>query len=216
VCPLRASAFGEGVALGSCLPDSSIVGRTAPIVSGFRVRERGGRGVLVCPARVSFLIGLAVPETVGVSVAAGSESDPRLPAACGGFRFSRRSAASAPAIRICSAVGVADVDLFSRDLGLVRAGGGDSEEVSSGDAAACLGASGLVSRPTITSCAWISPTRRTLQSSALDNPFSITSPDKQIRHVGKPSLARRCRVYPAGRVTWITGNGKRSCNSFSR
>jgi len=49
VCP-----FAEGVALGSCLPDSIIVGRITPIGSGFVVRGFDPRGALVCPVRGSF------------------------------------------------------------------------------------------------------------------------------------------------------------------
>ena len=136
VCP-----FAEGVALGSSLPDSIIVGRTAPTGSGFGVRELGRRDSLVCWVRGSFLTG-GVAETVGNSAALCSESDPPAAAGCGELRFSNRSAASAPAIRICSAVSVVEADFFSRDLGLVSAGAGDSDGVCSG---ACLGASGFSS-----------------------------------------------------------------------
>jgi hypothetical protein len=138
-------AFAEGVALGSCLPDSIIVGRIAPAASGFVVRGFGRRGTLVCSVRGSFLSGLGVAETVGNSAALGSESGPPVLSGCGELLFSNRSAASAPAIRICSAVSVVEPDFFSRDLGLVRAGVDDSDGVSSEDGAACLGASGFFS-----------------------------------------------------------------------
>lgn len=180
-------AFAEGVALGSCLPDSIIVGRIAPIASGFVVRGLDRRGTLVCPARGSFLTGFGVAETVGDSAAVGSESDPPVLAGCGELRFSNRSAASAPAIRICSAVNVVEPDFFSRDLGLVTAGAGDSDGVSSEDGAGCLGASGFFSRATITSCAWTCSTRTRLQSSALKNAFSMKSRDKQLQPIAKPS-----------------------------
>src|SRR6266567_2340487 len=143
--------FAEGVALGSCLPDSIIVGRIAPNGSGFVLRGFDRRGTLVCPVRGSFLSGLGVAETVGNSAALGSESDPPVLAGCGELVFSNRSAASAPAIRICSAVSVVEPDFFSRDLDLVSAGVGDSDGICSEDGAACLGASGFVSRATITS-----------------------------------------------------------------
>jgi hypothetical protein len=180
-------AFAGGVALGSCLPDSIIVGRIAPIASGFGVRGLGRRGTLVCPVRGSFLTGFGVAETVGNSAALGSESDPPVLAGCGELVFSNRSAASAPAIRICSAVSVVEPDFLSRDLGWFSAGAGDSDGVCSEDGAACLGASGFFSRPTITSCAWTCPTRTRLQSSALKNAFSMKSRDKQLRPIAKPS-----------------------------
>ena len=138
-------AFAGGVALGSCLPDSIIVGRTAPNGSGFVLRGFDRRGTLVCPVRGSFLSGLGVAETVGNSAALGSESGPPVLAGCGELVFSNRSAASAPAIRICSAVSVVESDFFSRDLDLVSAGVGDSDGVCSEDGAACLGASGFFS-----------------------------------------------------------------------
>jgi len=140
VCP-----FAEGVALGSCLPDSIIVGRITPIGSGFVVSGFDRRGALVCPVRGSFLSGLGVAETVGNSASLGSESDAPALADCGELRFSNRSAASAPAIRICSAVSVVEPDFFSCDLDLVSAGVGDSDGVCSEDGAACFGASGFFS-----------------------------------------------------------------------
>jgi hypothetical protein len=180
-------AFAVGVALGSCLADSIIVGRIALIASGFVVRGLDRRGTLVCPVRGSFLTGLGIAETVGDSAAVGSESDPPVLAGCGELPLTNRSAASAPAIRICSAVSVVEPDFVSRDLGLVSAGVGDSDGVCSEDGAACLEASCFFSRPTITSCAWTCPTRTTLQSSALKNAFSIKSRDKQLQPIAKPS-----------------------------
>jgi hypothetical protein len=58
-------------------------------------------------------------------------------------------------------------------LGFVRAGAADSEGACSEDGAVCPEASGFVSRGTTTSCAWICPTRKTLQSNGLKNPFNI-------------------------------------------
>ena len=129
------------------------VGRTAPLASGFVVRELGRRDVLVCSDRVSLFAGLGVSGTTRLGVGAASESDWPDLLVCDGLGLFSRSAASAPAIRICSSVGSADVDFLLRDLGLVCSGVGDSTGVCSGDGAACLGASGLVSRATITSCA---------------------------------------------------------------
>ena len=184
VCP-----FAEGVAFGSCLPDSIMVGRTAPIGSGFVVvRELGRRGVLVGAARGSVVIGVTValemPAVFGA--AGGSEPDSLGLLDSGRDRLSRLSAASAPASRICSMVG--PVDFLVRDLGLVVSGVGDSEEVcsegSEGGGASSLGASGFFSRATITSCAWTRPTRTRPQNNTLNNPLSIKL-DKQIRHAGK-------------------------------
>ena len=138
-------AFSEGVTLGSSLPDSIIVGRIAPIGSGFVVRGFDRCGTLVCPGRGSFLTGLGVAETVGNSAAPGSDSDSPVLAGCGELRFSKRSAASAPAIRICSAVSAVEPDFFSRDFRLVSTGVGDSDGICSEDGAACLGASGFFS-----------------------------------------------------------------------
>jgi hypothetical protein len=123
VCP-----FAEGVALGSCLPDSIMVGRTAPTGSGFAVvRELGRRGVLVGAARGSVIIGVTVafevPEVFGA--AGASEPDSLVLSDSGRDRLSRLSAASAPASRICSRVG--PVDFFVRDLGFIVSGGGDSK-----------------------------------------------------------------------------------------
>jgi hypothetical protein len=137
--------FAEGVALGSCLPDSIIVGRIAPNGSGFVLRGFDRRGRLVCSVRGSFLSGFGAAETVGNSAALGSDSDPPVLPGCGEVRFSNRSAASAPAIRICSDVSVVEPDFFSRDLDLVSGGTGDSDGVCSEDAAACLGGSGFLS-----------------------------------------------------------------------
>jgi hypothetical protein len=194
VCP-----FAEGVALGSCFPDSIMLGRTAPIGSGFVVvREPGRRGVLVGAARGSVVIGVTValesPKVFGAAEA--SELDSLTLLDSGRDRLSRLSAASAPASRICSMVG--PVDFFVRDLGLVVSGGGDSEGVcSEGGGASSLGASGFFSRATITSCAWTCPTRTRPQNNTLNNPLSIKL-DKQIRHAGK--LANK-RFQPVGRVT---------------
>jgi hypothetical protein len=171
---------------GSDLPDSINVGRTPPVVSGFAVRELVGRDAFVCSARVSFFAGLAVSETIGLGVGAASEFDWRDPFVCEGLGLFSRSAASAPAIRICSSVGTAD--FLARDLGLVRSGSGvaDSKGVCSGGGAARLGASGFVSRATITSCACVLPARMKLQSSTIKNAVGINRRDKQLRPVRKP------------------------------
>jgi hypothetical protein len=211
VCP-----FGKGVVLGSdLLPDSINVDRTAPLGSGFAVRELGRRAVLVCSVRVSFFVGLGVSGTAGLGVGEASESDWPDLFVCDGLGLFSRSAARAPAVRICSSVSSADAD-FLRDLGLGRSGSGvaDSEGVCSGGGAACLGASGFVSRATITSCARVWPTRMKLQNSTMKNPLGINLRDKQLQPVRKPPFTNV--AYPVGRATLITGRGKRSCNSFSR
>jgi hypothetical protein len=186
VCPL-----GGGEALGCCLPDSKNVGRTAPVASGFAVRELGRRPVLVCSGRVSLFAGLGVSRTAGLGVGAASDSDWPDLLVCDGLGLFSRSAARAPAIRICSSVGSADVDLLPRDLGLVRSGVADSEGVCSGGGAACLGASGFVSRATITSCPCVWPMRIKLQSSTPKNPLGINRRDKQLQPVRKPPFTRR-------------------------
>jgi hypothetical protein len=106
-----------------------------------------------------------------------------------------RSAARAPAVRICSSVGSADVDLLLRDLGLVRSGSGvaDSEGVCSGGGAACLGASGFFSRATITSCACVWPTKIRLQNSMLKSLLSMNRRDKRLHPVRKPPFTKRFR-----------------------
>ena len=168
-----------------------MVGRIAPTGSGLVVvRELGRRGVLVGAARGSVVIGVTValemPEVFGATGA--SEPDSLVLLDSGRDRLSRRSAASAPASRICSRVG--PVDFFVCDLGLVVSGGGDSEGVcSEGGGVSSLGASGFFSRATITSCAWTCPMRTRPQNNTLNNPLSIKL-DKQIRHPGK--LANKC------------------------
>jgi hypothetical protein len=189
VCP-----FGGAEALGCSLPASINVGRTAPIASGFAVRELGRRDVLVCSERASLFAGLGVSGTGGLGVGAASESDGPDLLLCAGVGLFSRSAASAPAIRICSSVGAADVDLLLCDLGLGCSGVTDSEGVCSGGGAACLGASGFISRATMTSCACVCPTRMRLQSSIIKNPFRINRRDKQLRPGRKPPFTRRSRL----------------------
>jgi hypothetical protein len=187
VCP-----FGAGVLLGSDLPDSMNVGRTAPTASGFAGRELGRRDLLGCSDGVSlFFDGLGVSSTAGLGVGAASESDWADLFFCEGLGLSSRSAASAPAIRICSSVGSADVDFLLRDLGLDGSGVGDSEEVCSAGGAACLGASGFVSRATITSCALVWLIRIKLHSRSTRNPVGVYRRDKQLRPVRKPPFTRR-------------------------
>lgn len=70
LCP-----FGAGVILGSDLPDSIKVGRTAPTASGFAGRELDRRDVLGCSDGVSlFLDDLGGFKTGGVDFGAASES----------------------------------------------------------------------------------------------------------------------------------------------
>jgi hypothetical protein len=168
------------------------VGRTTPIASGFAGRELGRRDLLGCSDGVSlFFDGLGVSSAAGLGVGAASESDWADLFFCEGLGLSSRSAASAPAIRICSSVGSADVDFLPRDLCLVRSGAADSEGVCSGDGAACFGASGFVSRATITSCACVRPTRIKLQSSTLKSALGINRRDKRLRPIRKPPFTRR-------------------------
>ncbi len=130
------------------------VGRTAPTGSAFAGREVGRCDLLGCSDGVSlFFDGLGVSSTTGFDVGAASESDWSDLFFCEGLGLSRRSAARAPAIRICSSVGSADVDFLLRGLGLDGSGVGDSEGLCSGGGVVCLEASGFVSRATITSCA---------------------------------------------------------------
>jgi len=145
--------FDKGVVSGSDLPDSINVDRTAPVASGFPVRELGRGDLLVCSERLSLLAGLGVSGTGVRGVEGTSEPDWPDPLAGDGLGLLSRSAACAPAIRICSSVGSADSERL-RVLGLVRSGSGvaDSGGVCSGGGAACLGGSGFVSRATITSC----------------------------------------------------------------
>jgi hypothetical protein len=187
VCP-----FGKGEALGCSLPASINVGRTTPDASGFSGRELGRRDLLVCSERVSFFAGLGVSGTTGLGVGAASESDWPDLFVCDGLGLFSRSAAMAPATRICSSVGSADAD-FLRDLGLGRSGSGvaDSEGVRSGGGAACFGASGFASRATITSCARGWPTRMKLQSSTMKNPLGVNGRDKQLQPVRKPPFTKR-------------------------
>lgn len=164
------SPFGEGEASGCSLPDSIIVGRIASMSPGLVGRELVGRDPLVSSRRASLLCGRGVSDATGLGVEAASESDsvgllvgeePGL--------FSR-SAASAPADRICSSVGAADVVFLTRGLGLVRSGAAVFEGVCSGGGAVCLGASGFGSRLTITSCAYAWPTRMRLRNSTFKTP----------------------------------------------
>jgi hypothetical protein len=103
-----------------------------------------------------------------------------------------RSAARAPAVRICSSVGSAEVDLLLRGFGLVCSGSGvaGSGGVCSGGGAACLEGSGFASRATITSCPCVWPTRMMLHS-AMKNPRGINRRDKQLQPVRKPPFTKR-------------------------
>jgi len=154
------------------------VGRTTPVVSGFTVRELGRRDGFVCSERVSLFTGLGVSGAAGLGVEAASESDCPDFLPCDELALVRRSAASSPALRISSSVGSADAD-FLRDFGLALSGSGvaDSAGVCSGGGA-CLGASGFVSRATITSCEYKWPTRMKLPSSIMKNPSGIERRDR--------------------------------------
>jgi hypothetical protein len=190
-------SLDEGVALGCSLPDCIKVGRTAPPASGFVACELERRDVLVCSERVPRLAGLGVSRAATLGVGVGSDSDrPDLLVSDGLGLFSR-SAACAPAIRISSKVGSADVVFLLRDLGLGRstsAGVADSDGVCSGGGAACLGASGFFSRATITSCAGMWPTRIKLQKSTKKNPLDINRRDKQLQPARKPPFTKLFRL----------------------
>jgi hypothetical protein len=170
------SNLGEGVAVGSVLPDSINVVRTGPIIPGLPVRPPARRDSLTCSRRVSFLAGLAGSETTGVAVGEASEPDSRVFTGCEDVGLLSRSAASAPDIRICSSVGSAEARFFSRDLVFVGDGVVGSEGVSSGAGVACLETSGLVSRATMTSCACIRPKTIKPQSRTPKNPVSNNCP----------------------------------------
>ena len=166
------------------------VGRTAPVASVFAARDPGGREIRFWSGRVSLFVGLAVSETIGLGIGAPSDSDWPDLLVCDGLGLFSRSAARAPAIRICSSVGSADVGFLCRDLGLVRSGVADSEGVCSGDGVACFGASRFVSRATITSCACVRPTRIKLQSSTLKSALRINLRDKRPQPIRKPPFTR--------------------------
>jgi hypothetical protein len=166
------------------------VDRTAPSGAGFAAREAALRDVSVSSERVSFLDRLGVSGTTGLGVGRASESDWPDLFLCEGFGLVSRSAACAPAIRICSSVGSAEVD-FLRDLGLPCSGVADSEGVCSGGGAACLGASGFVSRATITSCVCVWPTKMKLQSSTMKHPAGAKRRAKQLQPVRKPPFTKR-------------------------
>ena len=172
------------------------VDRTAPLGSGFVAPELGRRDVLGCSERVSLLDGLGVSKTFGLGVGAASDSDRPDLLVRDGLGLFNRSAARAPAVRISSSVGSADVDFLARDLGLGRsdsAGVAVSEGVSSGGGAFCLGGSGLVSRATITSCARVWPRSITLESNTMKNPLRMNRRGKQRQPVRKPLFTRRFR-----------------------
>ena len=80
-----------------------MVGRTGPIASDFGFFKFDVRDALVCPSRVSFRMGLAIPKVLGTGVLTGCKFELPLAGSTGAWLFSR-SAASAPAIRICSVV----------------------------------------------------------------------------------------------------------------
>jgi hypothetical protein len=173
------------------------VGRTAPTASGFTGREPDRRDVLGCSDGVSlFLDGLGVSKTGGVDFGAASESGSVDLFVCDGFGLFNRSAAFAPAFRICSSVGSADVDLLLCDFGLGCSGVADSDEACSGGGGVCLEACGFVSRATITSCACVWPTRMNPQSKVTNSAVRIYRRDKQLRPVRKPPFTKRSDFSP--------------------
>jgi hypothetical protein len=173
------------------------VGRTAPTASGFTGRELDRRDVLGCPDGVSlFLDDLGVSETGGVDFGAASESGSLDLFVCEELGLSSRSAAFAPAFRICSSVGSADVDFLLCDFGLDCSGVGDSDEASLGGGGVCLGACGFASRATITSCACVWTTRMNPQSKVTNNPVRICRRDKQLRPVRNPPFTKRSDFSP--------------------
>src|SRR5437762_12299580 len=105
-----------------------------PIVSGCAPGELERREGRVSSARASFFAGLGVAVILGVSATERCSSDALVVAAGGGLGLSSRSAASAPAFRICSSVGVVEFDFFSRGFRFVGGGGavGDSDWICSG------------------------------------------------------------------------------------
>jgi hypothetical protein len=171
-----------------------------------------GRGVLFCSTRSSLFAGVGVAETASVRVVVVSDSGSFVLADCDRDWLFSPSAARAPAARISSRVGPLEADFFARALGLAGVGVGDSGGGVSEGCAACLGASGFVSRRTTTSCAFICPASARAPNSGnktqrLD---ALTSP------IRRPLIIGFCLVHPVGRGTWMTGNGKRRRNSFSR
>src|SRR5437763_8183167 len=111
-----------------------------PIVSGFAPVELELCEGRVSSARASFFTGLGVAVIFGISATERCSSDALVVAAGGGLGLSSRSAASAPAFRICSSVGVVELDLFSRDFRFVGGGGGvgDSDWICSVDGVAVV------------------------------------------------------------------------------
>src|SRR5947208_16721594 len=109
-----------------------------PIVSGCAPGELERREGRVSSARASFFAGLGVAVILGVSATERCSSDALVVAAGGGLGLSSRSAASAPAFRICSSVGVVELDFFSRAFRFVCGGGGGV------GVSGCSGAGGVV------------------------------------------------------------------------
>ena len=131
--------------------------------------------MLFC-ARLSFFAGVAVADTADAPVAAASDSGSTDLAADDdeGVGLVNRSAARAPDIRISSSVGILELDFFSRVFDFFGVSVGDSEGASSDGCGGGLAASGFVSRATITSCACMAPMSKKLQSTAPENPLSIS------------------------------------------
>jgi hypothetical protein len=116
-----------------------MVGRMGPTGSGFALAGLERRDGRVSSARVSLFTGLGVGVAGGVSATAWRSPDARVFVVAGGAGLSSRPAASAPAFRISSSVGVVEIDFFSRNFrfeGCDRVG--DSDGNCSGS---CGGAS---------------------------------------------------------------------------
>lgn len=108
------------------------VGRTAPTASCFESRDAGRCDLLTGSGGVSlFLGGLGVSGTGVADFEAASESGSADLSVSEEPGLFSRSAAFAPAFRICSRVGSTDVDFLGCDFDLDGSGVGDSRETCS-------------------------------------------------------------------------------------
>ena len=92
-----------------------------------------------------------------------------------GNSFFCRSAASAPAFRICSTVSVAEADFFSRTWNFVCVAVSDSKSVTLERGATRSGAFDFGSRATTTSCARSCPAMASPQSNTVEDFFNTKS-----------------------------------------
>jgi hypothetical protein len=166
-CPPRASPLAGPEVSGSPLPDSIMVGRTGLITSDFGLREFDTRGALVCPTPVSSFAGFALAKGVETGVLALFEAEPSLTFTGSARTCFRRSAASAPAIRICSIVSLTEPDFIPSLWGLASVDVPGPEPLFSEAGVGCAGAFDFASRATTTSCERISPTRTKPQRNAV-------------------------------------------------